>query len=157
MFRAARGERPTEPDFTITRGYTQELWDMGMLCWDTDPVKRPTVDDVLNTLEIAAGRWRPKHDELQPLSPHDGRGTTASKREGSGHIPRAVTRDRGSRSTPPDAQHQNVQDTRTSPDTAVDQILVKAKSPLKENEVSGVVEVLERVCMKHLGIYHRSV
>ena len=130
---------------------------MGMSCWDADPTKRPTIDGVLNTLEIAAGRWKPKHEELHPLSPRDGHGTTVSEGEGSSHIPRPVARDRGPRSTPPDAQQQDVQGAQTSLDKAVDQILSKAKSLLKENEVLGVVKELEGVCKKQLRINHRSV
>ena len=157
MSQIAQGERPKKPDFTITRGYTGELWDMGMSCWDADPTKRPTIDGVLNTLEITAGRWRPKHEEFHPLSPRDGHGTTVSEGEKSSHIPRPVARDPSSRSTPPSTQQQNVQGAQASLDKAVDLILSKAKSPLKENEVPGVVEELERVCRKHLRINYRSV
>jgi len=45
----------------ITRGYTQELWDMSMSCWDVEPSKRPKVERVLGTLIIAAKQWEPKY------------------------------------------------------------------------------------------------
>ena len=64
MLRIIRGERPKKPYFSITRGYTQELWDMATCCWDVDPTKRPTVDCVLDTLRIAAEQWKPKHGGL---------------------------------------------------------------------------------------------
>ena len=150
VFQIARGERPKKPDFTMTRGYTQELWDMGMSCWDADPTKRPTIDHVLNTLEVTAQPWR-------PISPHDGHGATVSEGGGTDHTSRAAARDRDSRSTPLGVQQQNAQDAQTSLDQAVDQILMKVTSPLKESEVPGVVKVLEWVCKKHLWINCRSV
>ena len=150
MVRIARGERLKKPDFTMTRGYTQELWDMGISCWDADPTRRPTIDHVLNTLEVTALQWR-------PIFPRDGHGTTVSEGEGLGHIPGAAARGRDSRSTSPGVQQQNVQGAQKSLDQAVDQILMKVTSPLKENEVPGVVKVLEWVCRKHLRINYRSV
>jgi hypothetical protein len=62
--RIMRGELPKKPIFSITRGYTEELWDMAISCWDVDPTKRPTVDYVLDTLIIAAEQWKPKHGGL---------------------------------------------------------------------------------------------
>jgi hypothetical protein len=153
MLQIAQGERPEKPDFAFTRGYTQELWDMGMSCWDADPAKRPTIDHVLDTLETAARGWRPEHEEPHPLSPHGGHGTTTSEGEGSGHIPTTVTHSRDSRSTSPDAQQQNARDAQTSPDRDVDQILMKLKSALKEDEVPGVVELVR---IEHLRINYRS-
>lgn len=66
---AARGQWPRKPDPATTRGYSDGLWDMGVSCWDMDPAKRPTIDHVLSTLEIAAEQREPKHEELSPLTP----------------------------------------------------------------------------------------
>ena len=54
MVHITRGEPPKKPNFFITRGYTQELWDMTITCWDVEPSKRLTVDHVLDALTIAA-------------------------------------------------------------------------------------------------------
>jgi len=48
------------------------------------------------------------------------------------------------------AQPQNTSDSRFSLDDTVDRILVKAKSPLKEDEVRLLVEALEKVSNKYL-------
>ena len=64
MVHIFRGEPPKKPIFSITRGYTQELWDMSTFCWDLDPTKRPTVEHVLHTLIIAAEQWKQKHGGL---------------------------------------------------------------------------------------------
>ena len=61
MLHITQGDRPKKPILAITRGYTQELWDVTTYCWDTDPAKRPTVDHVLDALKIAAEQWKPKH------------------------------------------------------------------------------------------------
>ena len=41
MIHIIRGEPPRKPMFFITRGYTQELWDITTSCWDVDPRPRP--------------------------------------------------------------------------------------------------------------------
>ena len=65
MVHIIRGERPKKPPtFSITRGYTEELWDMTASCWDVNSAKRPTIDRVLNTLIVAAEQWKPKHGVL---------------------------------------------------------------------------------------------
>ena len=58
---------------------------MGKSCWDTDPAKRPTVDHMLSTLEIAAEQWRANRKELSPPPLHDDLPPTASG--GSSHRP----------------------------------------------------------------------
>ena len=79
MTRILQGEPPKKPIFSITRGYTQELWDMTTSCWDVEPTKRPTVDRVLDALIIAAEQWRPKHG----VSTQDDRDPTTSEESDS--------------------------------------------------------------------------
>ena len=64
MQKILEGVRPKKPIFAITRGYTEELWEMTMTCWEEDPVKRPTVDRVLGVLRSAAERWESKYGEF---------------------------------------------------------------------------------------------
>ena len=78
MFHIFQGERPKKPRFAITRGYTEELWDMTTSCWDADPAKRPTVDHILDVLIIGAEQWKPKHGGLYA---HDDRNATDSEEE----------------------------------------------------------------------------
>jgi serine/threonine protein kinase len=59
--RVIQGVRPKKPIFAATRGYTQEVWDMTISCWDEDPLKRPTLDYVLDALRIAAEKWKLRH------------------------------------------------------------------------------------------------
>jgi hypothetical protein len=68
MLHITRGELPKKPVFAITRGYTQELWDMTSSCWDVDPPKRPAVDHVLDSLVVAADLWKPKGNQLSAPS-----------------------------------------------------------------------------------------
>ena len=79
MLHITQGELPKKPIFAITRGYTQELWDMTSSCWDADPTKRPVVDHVLEALVIAADLWKPKDNQLSTLSPQDDWGSTVSE------------------------------------------------------------------------------
>jgi len=65
------GVRPNKPKFNITRGYTEELWGMTTRCWKEDSVERPTVDEVLEVLRVAAEQWKPKHGEISTLSLDD--------------------------------------------------------------------------------------
>ena len=60
MTRIIRGEPLKKPFFSITRGYTQELWDVTTSCWDVEPNKRPEIDCVLGALTIAAEQWKPE-------------------------------------------------------------------------------------------------
>jgi hypothetical protein len=78
IFCIIRGEQPKKPVFSITRGYTKELWDMSSCCWDVDPTKRPAVDHVLDTLAAAAEQWKPKHKGFPIQGDWD---STVSERE----------------------------------------------------------------------------
>lgn len=53
------GVRPQKPNFLITRGYTEELWEATVSCWSEKPRERPTVDYVLKALGVAGEQWKP--------------------------------------------------------------------------------------------------
>lgn len=73
-----QGVRPKKPIFVITRGYTEELWQMTTACWEVDPAKRPAIDVILGTLSSAAKQWKPKPKyESLPPSPVDDATTDA--------------------------------------------------------------------------------
>ena len=54
------GERPKKPNFIISRGYTEELWELTTECWWQDPAKRATVGHLLGVLGNAALVWKPR-------------------------------------------------------------------------------------------------
>ena len=62
--RLGQGLRPKKPVFAMTRGYTDELWQMTTSCWEEDPNSRPTVDSVLDVLRGSAEGWGTKHAKL---------------------------------------------------------------------------------------------
>ncbi|KAF9787032.1 kinase-like domain-containing protein [Thelephora terrestris] len=71
MLRIIQGERPQKPIFVITRGYTEDLWEITTRCWDEKPLERPIVDDLLKALKSAAKQWKPTlsfspQDDLSP-------------------------------------------------------------------------------------------
>jgi len=70
-FHILHGGRPKRPPFAVTRGYTEELWEMTTSCWNEDATGRPIVDCVLDTLRDAAEQWKPEHGGLSTLSPRD--------------------------------------------------------------------------------------
>ena len=156
MFEITQGARPKKPAFNITRGYTQELWDMGSSCWEADPVKRPGIDHVLCILETAAGQWKPRSGGFSALTRRDDWSTTVSE-WASGHGPEIsgpVAGDRDSGPDPSDTQQENTVPTL---DETVDQILAKTKSSLEEDEARGVVEALEKVCRNRLKTADRCI
>ena len=81
MLRIIDGVRPLKPIFVITRGYTEDLWELTTRCWNQDPFERPTVDRVLDGLEPAAEQWKPR----LPLSPQDDLSPTLSAEESDSH------------------------------------------------------------------------
>jgi hypothetical protein len=54
-----KGVRPEKPDFLLTRGYTEELWEMTIRCWNEKYTERPDIDYVLERLKVDAERWEP--------------------------------------------------------------------------------------------------
>lgn len=60
--------RPYDPE---TRGYTEELWEMTVSCWEQEPNKRLDVSDILEVLKTAARQWKPRIGGLAALSQGD--------------------------------------------------------------------------------------
>ena len=118
---------------------------MGTACWDADPAKRPGIDHVLRTLEMAAEEWKPKSGELSSLSHRDDRGTTVSE-GASGHRPEISELG----ALGPDSSGAQARDTPQTLDETMDQILAGAKPPVREGEARGVIEALETVWGDHL-------
>ena len=58
-----KGTMPKKPDFTTSRGYTEEIWELTTTCWRQDPTKRPTVDKLLESLSYGALQWKPRSAE----------------------------------------------------------------------------------------------
>ena len=81
MLRIIDGERPLKPNFVITRGYTEDLWEITTRCWNQDPFQRPTVDRVLDGLKVAAEQWKPR----LPSSPQDDLSPTLWAEESDSH------------------------------------------------------------------------
>ena len=54
------GERPKKPNFKISRGYTKELWKLTEDCWDADPSKRITIENLAKGFESEVSKWRPR-------------------------------------------------------------------------------------------------
>ena len=57
-----KGARPKKPDFAVSRGYTEELWELTTECWWPDPAKRTTVDHLFGVLRDAALEWKPREN-----------------------------------------------------------------------------------------------
>ena len=49
--RISKGERPELPEYTQDNGLTPQLRELVQKCWDQDPAKRPTIDEVVATLK----------------------------------------------------------------------------------------------------------
>lgn len=81
MLRIVQGLRPKKPIFAITRGYTEELWDMTVSCWKENPIERPIVDKLLEALKVAGERWGPRRGWPSTLSPQDDRSPTLCAEE----------------------------------------------------------------------------
>ena len=71
MLDILQGVRPKRPIFATTRGYTKELWQVTVCCWEEDPSSRPTVDHVLDALRSVAEQRESKHKEIADPSPWD--------------------------------------------------------------------------------------
>ena len=81
MLQIIDGVRPPKPIFIITRGYTEDLWELTTRCWNQSSFERPTVDRVLDGLKVAAEQWKP----LLPSSPQDDLSPTLWAEESDSH------------------------------------------------------------------------
>ena len=45
-----RGERPARPRGAQKLGLVKSVWDMTVDCWQQDPVRRPTIAEVVTSL-----------------------------------------------------------------------------------------------------------
>ena len=125
------GARQKKPIFVITRGYTEELWEMTTSCWEEDPTKRPTVDYVLGVLSSAAERWEPKCGGFSTQYYTE---ESDSEHEDEPDITNASTT-----VNPPTSKEL------MPLDGIADQLLVRAESSLREDGVQEVGEALESV------------
>ena len=66
-----KGARPKKPDFAVSRGYTEELWELTTECWLADPAKRTTVNNVLEVLRNAALEWKPRKNAPSEIDDMD--------------------------------------------------------------------------------------
>ena len=65
MLLIGQGVRPQKPLFLITRGYTEELWEMTISCWSERPSERPNVDVILEAMKAGAEEWKPQNGSPQ--------------------------------------------------------------------------------------------
>ena len=54
-----RGERPPRPEGVRGAWFTDNIWRMLVLCWETDPRDRPSIEAVCECLEKASSTWEP--------------------------------------------------------------------------------------------------
>ena len=87
MLDILQGVRPKKPVFATTHGYTKELWQMTMCCWEEDPCSRPTVDHVLDALKSAAEQRESQQEEAVGLSPWDNWSPTLLEESDSSTVP----------------------------------------------------------------------
>ena len=79
--------RPQKPNFGISRGYTEELWELTTACWHRkDPAERPTVGKPLRLLGNAASQWRPEKYKPSGIDEMDGECRLIGSRELKEHF-----------------------------------------------------------------------
>jgi len=81
VLRIVEGDRPKKPNFVISRGYTEDLWELTTACWGGDPAKRPTASKLRELLGNAALQWKSRKcgptgtddtdDEFLPMADRD--------------------------------------------------------------------------------------
>ena len=86
MYSILQGVRPKAPAFVVTRGYTEELWELTTICWREDSNERPTVDYVLTVLKSSAEQRKPNHEEISILSPMDDPDSPIAPEDESGPV-----------------------------------------------------------------------
>ena len=66
------GKRPDKPECASEIGFSDSLWDLTQLCWDSDRKRRPKVAEVVECLGEVAANWRepmPPRVRLEPATP----------------------------------------------------------------------------------------
>ena len=68
------GSRPARPQGVQGLGLTDSVWDMTVRCWNQDPVRRPTMTEVVRltrewpvfslSLSLSLSLWNQHHDIL---------------------------------------------------------------------------------------------
>ena len=66
MRKVIDGERPERPQGPEATWFTDDLWEMLDQCWSSQPKVRPTVEAVLERLDLGSTAWQPL-----PPSPND--------------------------------------------------------------------------------------
>jgi len=64
MRKVIEGERPGRPGGAEGAQFTDDLWRMLNLCWETQPGSRPTIQAVLECLELVSGAWTPPSPQV---------------------------------------------------------------------------------------------
>ena len=62
--KVTRGERPGRPEGPEGAWFTDDLWRMLELCWETLPENRPGIEVVLECLERVARAWEPPSHQV---------------------------------------------------------------------------------------------
>lgn len=72
MVAVVRGKRPDKPELASEIGFSDSLWDLTQLCWNSDRKLRPKAAEVMERLGEAAAKWRdpmPPRARLEPATP----------------------------------------------------------------------------------------
>ena len=63
MRKVTEGERPGRPEGVKGAWFTDDLWRMLGLCWESQPERRPSIEAVLQCLEKVTITWQPPPPE----------------------------------------------------------------------------------------------
>lgn len=72
VFAVVGGKRPDRPEHASEIGFSDSLWDLTQLCWNSDRNRRPKAAEVVERLSEAAAKWRdpmPPRVRLGPANP----------------------------------------------------------------------------------------
>jgi len=64
MRKVIEGERPGRPEGAEGVWFTDDLWRMLNLCWETQPGSRPTIQTVWECLHQVSGAWVPHSSQM---------------------------------------------------------------------------------------------
>ena len=89
MRKVIEGERPGRPEGAEGAWFTDYLWEILQICWDTQPGARPSIEVVLECLKRVSRTWKPPSPQLNEdveMDEDDWDLTTVS--DSSGMVPR---------------------------------------------------------------------